>query len=132
MRIINEPADSKETMIKVINFLYNINEIQRTISHLLVVRDAKTFEVLRKLKDEYGSDLDWLIPFSGDWHILKNFQPVVFKLFGHAGLRSLAQKVGVNKGTLRLLSDCTNFKKTNVFSDSMFLSYNSFKNQCMF
>ena len=73
MRIINEPADSKETMIKIINFLYNIYEVQRTISHQLVVGDAKTFEVLRKLKEEYGSDQDWLIHFPGDWHILKKF-----------------------------------------------------------
>ena len=80
LRIINEPADSKETMIKVINFLYNIYEVQRTISHLLVVGDAKTFEVLRKLKDEYGSDLDWLIPFPGDWHILKKLPASCFQI----------------------------------------------------
>ena len=122
LRIMNEPADSKETMIKVINFLYNIYEVQRTISQLLVVGDAKTFEVLRKLKDENGSDLDWLIPFPGDWHILKNFQPVVFKLFGHLSLRSIVRKVGVKEGTLRLLSDCTNFKKKNVFLIQCFLA----------
>ena len=29
--------------------------------------------LLRKLKDEYGRDLNWLIPFPRDWHILKNF-----------------------------------------------------------
>ena len=89
LRIINEPADSKETMIKVINYLYNIYEVQRTISHPLVVGDAKTFEVLRKLTEEYGSDQDWLIHFPRDCHILKKIQPVIFKLFGHAGLRSI-------------------------------------------
>ena len=36
-------------------------------------------------------------------------------MFSHAGLHSVAQKVGVKEGLLRLLSDCTNFKKTNVF-----------------
>ena len=85
-----------------------------SINYLLVIGDAKTFELLHKLKDEYGQDLEWLIPYSGDWHILKNFQPVVFKIFGHAGLRSIAQKAGVKEGTLRIVSECTNFKKTNV------------------
>ena len=86
-----------------------------SINYLLVIGDAKTFELLRKLKDEYGQDLEWLIPYPGDWHILKNFQPVVFKIFGHSGLRSIAQKAGVKEGTLRLVSECTNFKKMNVF-----------------
>ena len=110
LRIINEPADNKETILKVINFLYNVYDVETTINHLLVIGDAKIYELLRKLKDEYGRDLNWLIPFPGDWHILKNFQPVVFKIFGHAGLRSIAQKADVKEGTLWLLSECTNFK----------------------
>ena len=55
--------------------------------------------------------MEWLIPYPGDWHILKNFQPVVLKIFGYAGLGSISQKAGVKEGTLRLVSECTNFKK---------------------
>ena len=59
--------------------------------------------------------MEWLIPYPGDWQILKNFQPVVFKIFGHARLKFIAQKAVVKEGTLRLVSECTNFKKTDVF-----------------
>ena len=102
--IINEPADKKETILKVLSFLYNVYEVNISINYLLVIGDAKTFELLRTLKDEYGQDLELLIPYPGDWHILKNFQPVVFKIFSHAALRSITQKAGVKEGTLRLVS----------------------------
>ena len=58
----NEPTDSKDTMIKVINFFWSSKKNNPPVS----CQDSKTFEVLRKLKDEYGSDLDWPIPFPGD------------------------------------------------------------------
>ena len=58
LRIINEPADNKETILKVINFLYNVYDVETTINHLVVIGDAKTYELLRKLKDEYGRDLN--------------------------------------------------------------------------
>ena len=54
LRIINEPADKKETILKVLSFLYNVYEVNVSINYLLVIGDAKTFELLRKLKDEYG------------------------------------------------------------------------------
>ena len=96
-----------------------------------MIGDAKTYELLRKLKDEYGRDLNWLIRFPGDWHILKDFQSVVFKIFGHAELRSIAQKADVKEGTLRLLSECTNFKKTNVFLIQCFFGNYAIKSQCI-
>ena len=60
-------------ILKVLNFLYNVYEVNISINYLKVIGDAKTFELLRKLKDEYGQDLEWLIPYPRDWHILKNF-----------------------------------------------------------
>ena len=62
LRIINEPSDNKETILKVINFLYNVYDVETLINHLVVIGDAKTYELLRKRKDEYGGDLNWLIP----------------------------------------------------------------------
>ena len=115
LQTINVPDDKKETILKVLSFLYNVHEVNTSVNYLLVIGDAKTFELLHKLKDEYGQDLEWLISYPREWHILKNFQPVVFKIFGHAGLRSIAQRAGVEEGTLRLVPEFTNFKKTNVF-----------------
>ena len=99
-----------------------------SINYLLVIGDAKTFELLRKLKDEYVQDLEWLIPYPGDWLILKNFQPVVFKIFGHAGLRSIAQKAGVKEGTLRLMYK---FQENECIFDSVLLCHYPFENKCI-
>ena len=91
---------------------------------IVVIGDAKTYELFQKLKDEYGRDLNWLIPFPGDWHILKNFQPVVFKIFGHAGLRSIAQKADVKKAL------CGCFLSALILKRQMFFSSNVFWQLC--
>ena len=48
-------------ILKFLSFLYNVYEVNISINYLLVIGDAKTFELLRKLKDEYSQDLEWLI-----------------------------------------------------------------------
>ena len=30
--------------------------------------------ILHSLKDEYGDELRWVIPYPGDFHVLMNFQ----------------------------------------------------------
>ena len=59
------------------------------MNYLLVIGDAKTFELLRK--DEYGQDL-WIIPYPGDWYILRNFQQVFFKSLAMLGFGPLPRR----------------------------------------
>ena len=44
------------------------------------------FDVLQELSIEYGENLRWLVPIPGDWHILYNYQKVLIKPYGDAGL----------------------------------------------
>ena len=60
-------------------------------SALVVVGDGKTYDLLVKLKGEYGSELDWVLPFPGDWHILKNYQRMIMKLYLDAGLKDFIE-----------------------------------------
>ena len=49
--------------------------------HMLVAGDTKTY--LRfKCRPVYGSEVDWLIPFIGDWHVLYNYQKMSSELHG--------------------------------------------------
>ena len=73
------------------------------MSWLPVIGDQKIFAHLQKLKRHYGRELDWLIPFPGDWHMMKNFQPVLMKLYFHAGVRELAIESGYKGANLTAL-----------------------------
>ena len=64
------------------------------ISYLVLVGDQKTYVRIREMKHEYGSELDWLIPFIGDWHLLSNYQSVLTKVYYDAGLKELAETSG--------------------------------------
>ena len=61
-------------ILKFLSFLYNVYEVNISVNYLLVIGDAKTFELLRKLKDKYIQDLEWLTPYPRDWHILNELK----------------------------------------------------------
>jgi len=73
---------------------------------IVVVGDQKTYTWLQELKYTYGSELDWLIPFDGDWHVLKNFQSVLMKVYYEARLKDLAEAAGFRGETLTSLKKC--------------------------
>ena len=65
---------------------------------------------LQSIKREYGHDLSWMTPFPGDWHILKNVQEVLLKIYYSAGLCQLAMASGYQSKSIG-----TNFKRTHNF-----------------
>ena len=64
---------------------------------------------------DYGDELSWLLPFPGDFHILKNFQPVLTKIYIDIGLKQLVAVSGFRGETLTSLQKCSHFKKTHYF-----------------
>ena len=60
--VLNETADSRETILLTLNKLYNDLGIHRRINYLVVVGDGKTYDHLIQLKNEEKEDLSWLLP----------------------------------------------------------------------
>ena len=114
--ILNEHADSKETILTVLELLESKYKVLRGNSqYLIVVGDAKTFNHLVRLKREQSEKFSWLLPFPGDWHILKNFHPVIINTYADAGLRQLAETSGFRAKTLTSLLFCNNFRLVHNF-----------------
>lgn len=67
------------------------------------------------IKRLYGAELEQLLIFPGDWHILYNYQPVLMKIYYHTGLMELAKACRHKGETLTSLQKCTNFKRTHHF-----------------
>ena len=63
----------------------------------------------------YGTDLDWVIPFIGDWHLLSNYQSVLMKVYYDAGLKDLAESSGHRGETLTSIKKCSSYKRTHQF-----------------
>ena len=87
--VLDENADNRETMKFTLDKLYTGVGIHKTLNYLVVVGDAKTYDHLVSLKNEFPDKLEWLLPFIGDWHTLKNYQLMLMKIYLYAGLREL-------------------------------------------
>jgi ribosome-binding factor A len=94
LEILSLPADNKATVLKVLKNLHHT--FIKTLGHrwLVVVGDAKTYDILQYFRRQYGSQIGWMLPFPGDWHILFNYQKVLLKIYGDAGLLDMAKVAG--------------------------------------
>ncbi|CAC5421244.1 unnamed protein product [Mytilus coruscus] len=112
--VLNDPVDSKETVVKTLNILHDRFQIGQHLQHLVVVGDGKSYDHLIILKSEYGRALDWVLPYPRDWHILKNVLPIFIKIFYDAGIKELAG-IYHHGATLKVLTECTKFSVTHRF-----------------
>lgn len=84
-----------------------------------MVRDGKTYTHLQKVKSLYGKKMSNLLIYPGDWHLLKNCQQVLFKIYYSEGLKELAKAAGFKGATLKALQNCSNFKHTTLPATNM-------------
>ncbi len=111
MEILDENADSQSTMTQVSELLLEKLLVQSQ-KWVVLVGDGKTYDHLRKVKRSYELTFEKLLIFPGDWHLLKNYQPVLMKAYYHAGLREIAKNSGYKAETLKSLENCSHFKRT--------------------
>ena len=114
MELLDENADSEETMAEVAEMVSS-KVTSDTQKWVILVGDGKTYEHLCKVKRLYGSALSNVLIFPGDWHILKNYQPVLMKAWYHAGLKDIARATGYRAETLKSLKNCSHFVRTHSF-----------------
>ena len=115
LELVDENPDSSETMCVVTEDILNKFGDKVQNGWVLLVGDGKTYKHLMNIKKQYSSALEKLLIFPGDWHILKNFQPILMKVYYNAGLKELASSSGYHGATLKSLENCTNFKRTHRF-----------------
>ena len=112
VQVLDEVADSKDTILHVISELHAEYISKHNHKYLVLEGDAKTYEIIQAIKHEYGQDLSWLIPYPGDWHLLKNYQHCLMKPFFEAGLRDLAVSSSYPSQSIQ---SCSQFKRTHYF-----------------
>ena len=112
--VISKPADKKETLLEVLGMLKEKHQVGQAVEKLVVAGDGKTYDFLIDLQRDYSEELDWVLPYLGEWHLLKNAQAPIFKVYMDGGLRDLL-KLYHHGATNNAVSSATNFDKTHQF-----------------
>ena len=102
----------KNTMSQLLHKLQDEYIIRQRNEMLILEGDAKVYELLQSLKCEYGEELNWVIPYPGDWHLLKNYQLPLMKAYYDGGLKALAKASGYPVASIQT---CSQFKRTHQF-----------------
>ena len=110
----SSPQDSG-TVKKVLDSVHSLYTVGTKKTHHVVIGDQKIFADLHKSMHQYGQDLDWVLPYPGDWYMLKNMQPVLLKLYYHAGLKALAVAARRRGANLTALQNASSFQHTHRF-----------------
>ena len=114
LSIVDQHADTLSAMEEVTTMLHRQYLRKSNSKYLVLVGDQKVFARLNELKYMYGSELEWLIPFIGDWHTLHNYQKVLMKVYYGAGLKELAAASGHRGETLTSISQARHFAHTHA------------------
>ena len=112
LEVMDAVSDRKDTQLELLQDLFTKFIKGQHREYLVVEGDQKLYEVLQSLKFEYGKELDWIIPFPGDWHLLKTYQLAVMKPYFDAGLKQLANASGYPTASIEC---CGQFKRTHHF-----------------
>ena len=94
VEIVSERSDSKPTLFGVTGRLQQIFIHDLNQKFVIVVGDVRTYNLFQDVCFKYKSQLKWLIPFPGDWHVVFNYQRVLMKPYADAGLASLGKVSG--------------------------------------
>ena len=112
--VLNSSADNIDTLRDVIESIRDAFVTPSKSKHLIIAGDQKIFSHIITLKTENPEYYDFVIPFIGDWHTLKNFQEVLMKIYFAAGLEAIAKPPNSKKN--KEVKDVnSNFKLTNAF-----------------
>ena len=112
LKVMDAKADSKDTMMQMLNDLHQQFITKENRHWLVVERDAKVYETFQSLKYEYGDELKWFIPYPETaWSMLENDQKALMKVYYmyDAGLKNIAKAAGYPVAAIQSCSQFTYF-----------------------
>ena len=114
VEVLRLNADREDTVVRVLNDIATTVGVGTRVKYVMVIGDAQTYKQLRKVKEKYGSKLNWVLPYIGDWHLLLNYLHAIMKLYKSVGLDTMVYNYHSGATAVAVL-DATSFDKTMNF-----------------
>ena len=73
LHVIHAFTDRKDVILLALNKLESLFIKTKQLTHIVVSGDFKVYKLLCETKMGYGKEMDWLLPYLGEMHILMNY-----------------------------------------------------------
>ena len=79
LELIQGKPKTLDTALYALEIMHKLFVLKLNYRHVVVCRDGKTVNLLYKIKDEYGHEMEWLLVILGPWYLLKNISTYLSK-----------------------------------------------------
>ena len=112
LEVIPGKPDNKDTIMYALNRLEDLFIFKLGYRKLIISGDAKVYDVIWKIKAEYGSSMDWIEIVLGTWHTLRDFLQHLCKKYQHAFLEKVLS-AKYNSTSIESLINVKNWTKSH-------------------
>ena len=83
--------------------------------YVVVCDDGKTVNILYTIKDEYGTEMAWLLVMLRSWHLIKDYLGDFLKKYETSFFRHLFSKL-LTKGNVDAIINCTTWWRSHNYA----------------
>lgn len=105
--------NSPKILLHVLNMLTDIFVKKKGMKNIIITADAVEYQVLHRIRQEYGALMGHVYLYWGIWHALCNYLKQVFKAYKNAGIELMLSKLFSKSKVESLLKVTPNWSMTN-------------------
>ena len=87
LHVIPAFTDRKDLILLALDKLESLFIKTKQLTHTVVSGDFKVYKLLCEVKMDYGKEMDWLLPYVGEMHVLINYLAGVLGRHWYAGVK---------------------------------------------
>ena len=114
MELIPGKPDTVVTLLYALDLIKDLFVGKLGYKQVMVCGDGKSVNLLYKIKDDYGTEMDWLLIMLGTWHLIKTYLGVFLKKYENVFVNHCLSSM--SKGNITAIINCSKWWKSHNYT----------------